>query len=164
MKMDKETVIEQVTQLAEPIVLEQGLELVDIEYQQHGAEWLLRLYVDKEGGINLDDCAMFSRELSAILDIEEVPPCAYRLEISSPGLDRIIKKDADFERFAGQVVRAKTVVALDPDGRGYKRKNFVGELIGLVQGRVVIDQQDQPPGRVELAVADIDKVNLEPQF
>lgn len=162
--MDSETIVEQITLFAEPILAEQGLELVDIEYQQHGAEWLLRLFVDKEGGVNLDDCAAFSRELSAILDIEEIPPVAYRLEISSPGLDRIIKKDADFARFSGQVVRAKTVIALDPDGRGYKRKSFVGELIGLEDGKVVIDQQDKPPGRVALAREDIDRVNLEPQF
>ncbi|MDY0190419.1 MAG: ribosome maturation factor RimP [Desulfuromonas sp.] len=162
--MDNNSVIEQVEQFAAPILAEQQLELVDIEYQQQGADWLLRLYVDKDGGINLDDCALFSRELSAILDIEEVPSCAYRLEISSPGLDRIIKKDADFERFAGQVVRAKTVVALDPDGRGYKRKSFVGKLIGLVDGKVVVDQQDEPQGQVELSRSDIDKVNLEPQF
>ncbi len=162
--MNTDSIIEQVTQFAAPILAEQELELVDMEYQQHGAEWLLRVYVDKKGGINLDACARFSRELSAILDIEEVPSCAYRLEVSSPGLDRIIKRDADFERFAGQIVRAKTVVALDPDGRGYKRKSFVGELIGLVQGKVVVDQQDQPPGRVELSRDDIDKVNLEPQF
>jgi len=162
--MDKESVIEQVELFAEPILAELGLELVDIEYQQHGAEWLLRLYVDKDGGVNLDNCAEFSRELSAILDIEEIPACAYRLEISSPGLDRIIKKDADFARFSGQVVRAKTLNALDPDGRGYKRKSFVGELVGLEDGKVVINQQDQPPGRVELVRAELDKVNLEPQF
>ena len=162
--MPHEVVIKQVMLIADPILEDMGLELVDLEYQQYGAEWLLRFFIDKPGGINLDLCAAFSRELSAILDIEEVVTVPYRLEVSSPGMDRIIKKDADFERFKGQVVRAKTLVALDPDGRGYRRKTFVGELIGLEQGKVVIDQQDQPEGRVELSRSDLEKVNIEPQF
>ncbi|MBW2185238.1 MAG: ribosome maturation factor [Deltaproteobacteria bacterium] len=159
-----EHTIKQVLEIADPILDEQELELVDLEYQQIGSEWLLRFYLDKVGGINLDQCAAFSRELSAVLDVEEVITVAYRLEVSSPGMDRIIKKDADFERFKGEIVRVKTLVALDPDGRGYLRKTFVGELIGLEQGKVMVDQQDQPEGRVELAQVDIDKVNIEPQF
>lgn len=156
--------IKKVMLIADPILEEQGLELVDLECQQQGSEQLLRFYIDKPDGINLDDCAAFSRELSAVLDVEDVITVAYRLEVSSPGMDRIIKKDADFERFKGEIVRVKTLVALDPDGRGCRRKTFVGELIGLEQGKVVVDLQDQPPGRVELAQADIDKVNIEPQF
>lgn len=159
-----EQTIKQIMAIADPILDEQGLELVDLEYQQQGAEWLLRFYIDKPGGINLDECAAFSRELSAVLDVEEVITVAYRLEVSSPGMDRVIKKDADFERFKGEIVRVKTLVALDPDGRGYLRKTFVGELIGLEQGKIVIDQQDQPTGRVELAQVDVEKVNIEPQF
>lgn len=159
-----EQTIKQVMLIADPILAEQGLELVDLEYQQIGSEWLLRFYIDKADGINLDQCAAFSRELSAVLDVEEVITVVYRLEVSSPGMDRIIKKDADFERFKGEIVRVKTLVALDPDGRGCRRKTFVGELIGLEQGKVVVDQQNQPEGRVELAQADIEKVNIEPQF
>jgi len=159
-----EQTIKQIMLIAEPILDEQQLELVDLEYQQQGSEWILRFYIDKENGVNLDDCAAFSRELSAILDVEEVVTVAYRLEVSSPGMDRVIKKDADFERFKGQIVRVKTLVALDPDGRGYLRKTFVGELLGLEQGNVVVNQQDQPEGRVELARGDIEKVNIEPQF
>lgn len=162
--MDKNTTIDQVTAFALPILEEQGLELVDVEFQQNGAEWLLRFYVDKEGGINLDNCAKFSRELSMLLDIEEIPAVAYRLEVSSPGLDRIIKKEADFERFSGKIVRVKTLAAIDPDGRGYLRKTFVGELLGLKDGLLAVDQNDQPEGRVDLAMDNVEKVNLEPQF
>jgi ribosome maturation factor RimP len=162
--MNQDVVVEQITAFAKPILVEQGLELVDITYKQVGAEGLLQLFIDKDGGVNLDDCAAFSRELSAVLDIEDIPSGVYRLEVSSPGLDRIIKKDEDFSRFAGETVKAKTLVALDPDGRGYKRKSFVGELIGLVDGKVVIDQHDDPVGRVELAQADLEKLNLDPQF
>lgn len=159
-----EVVIKQVMLIADPILEDMGLELVDLEYQQHGAEWLLQFFIDKPNGINLDQCAAFSRELSANLDIEEVIAVPYRLEVSSPGMDRVIKKDADFERFKGQIVRAKTLVALDPDGRGCRRKTFVGELLGLENGKVIIDQQDQPDGVVELLRDDLEKVNIEPQF
>ncbi|MEA3466298.1 MAG: ribosome maturation factor [Thermodesulfobacteriota bacterium] len=162
--MLQETVVEQMMLIAEPILEDMGLELVDLEYQQHGVEWLLRFFIDRSDGINLDLCAAFSRELSAILDVEEVLTVPYRLEVSSPGMDRIIKKDADFERFKGLIVRAKTLVALDPDGRGYRRKTFVGELVGLEQGKVIIYQQDQPESRVELSRDDLEKVNIEPQF
>lgn len=159
-----EQTIKQIMSIAEPILDELQLELVDLEYRQQDSEWILRFFIDKEGGVNLDDCAVFSRELSAVLDVEEVITVVYRLEVSSPGMDRIIKKDADFERFKGQIVRVKTLVALDPDGRGCRRKTFVGELLGLEQGNVIVYLQDQPEGRVELARGDIEKVNIEPQF
>lgn len=90
--MTTEGVEKQVEELAAPIVTEFGLELVDIEYRQQGHQWLLCLYIDKEGGVTLDDCANFSRELSTLLDVEDVVPTAYRLEVSSPGLDRPLKK------------------------------------------------------------------------
>lgn len=162
--MSQEKVTAQIMELAEPILNQQQLEMVDIEYQQQGGEWFLRFFIDKDGGVNLDDCAAFSREISAILDVEEVIPVVYRLEVSSPGLDRPLKKDADFDRFKGEFVRARTLVALDPDGRGYKRKTFVGTLVGLSDGKLTIDQYDQPRGLVVLNRDELEKVNLDPQF
>ena len=163
-KMSQEVIVAKIQELAQPILDEQGLELVDLEYCPEGAGWLLRLFIDKSGGINLDDCAAFSRELSAILDIEEVIRVVYRLEVSSPGIDRPLKKDADFERFKGNIVRAKTLEAMDPDGRGYKRKIFIGELLGLEQGIVTIEQQDNLGGPVALRRDELEAINLEPQF
>ncbi len=161
--MAGETVITRVSELAQPLIDEQGLELVDVEYHTGGGA-VLRLFIDKPGGVNLDDCAAFSRELGLILDVEEVISGEYRLEISSPGLDRIIKKDSDFARFAGEMVRVKTTLPLDPDGRGYLRKTFIGILRGLENDAVVVELQEPPPSEVALARNVIERVNLEPQF
>jgi ribosome maturation factor RimP len=125
---------------------------------------LLCLYIDKEGGVTLDDCANFSRELSTILDVEDVIPTAYRLEVSSPGLDRPLKKKDDFIRFAGQMVKVKMHSLLDPDARGYTRKTFVGILHGAEGEHVVVEQSDSTGGNVLLPLRDIDKANIEPQF
>lgn len=162
--MRNEAVVEQVISLAQPILEDMGFELVDLEYRQQGREWMLCLYIDKEGGVTLDDCAEFSRELSTVLDVEDVVPTAYRLEISSPGLDRPLKKAQDFTRFAGQMAKIKTMELLDPDQRGYTRKTFIGELQGLEDGKVCLKQSDKQGGRVHIALDAIDKANLEPQF
>nr|WP_320051104.1 ribosome maturation factor [uncultured Desulfuromonas sp.] len=162
--MSQDVVINRVVELAEPILEEQGLELVDIEFFSQGSEWLLRLFIDKPGGVNLDDCADCSRELSMILDVEEVIDTAYRLEVSSPGIDRPLKKESDFERFKGELVRAKTRQSVDPDLRGYARKTFIGELIGLVDGVVIIEQNDKAGGQVKFPLDSLETINLEPQF
>ena len=162
--MSTEGVEKQVEELASPIVADFGLELVDVEYRQQGHQWLLCLYIDKDGGVTLDDCANFSRELSTLLDVEDVVPTAYRLEVSSPGLDRPLKKEGDFVRFAGETVKVKTRSLLDPDERGYTRKTFVGILHGLDGEHVVVEQNDKAGGRALLPLRDIDKANIEPQF
>ncbi|MFO7832217.1 MAG: ribosome maturation factor RimP [Desulfuromonadaceae bacterium] len=162
--MSTEGVEKQVEELATPIVADFGLELVDVEYRQQGHQWLLCLYIDKDGGVTLDDCANFSRELSTLLDVEDVVPTAYRLEVSSPGLDRPLKKKDDFVRFAGETVKVKTRSLLDPDERGYTRKTFVGVLHGLDGEHVVVEQNDNAGGRALLPLRDIDKANIEPQF
>lgn len=162
--MSSEGVEKQIEELAAPIVAEFGLELVDVEYRQQGHQWLLCLYIDKDGGVTLDDCAHFSRELSTLLDVEDIVPTAYRLEVSSPGLDRPLKKKDDFLRFAGEVVKIKTRPPLDPDTRGYTRKTFVGVLHGLDGEHVVVEQSDSAGGQVLLPLRDIDKANIEPQF
>lgn len=162
--MSTEGVEKQITEMAAPIADDFGLELVDVEYRQQGRQWLLCVYIDKEGGVTLDDCAEFSRELSTLLDVEDVVPTAYRLEVSSPGLDRALKKKEDFIRFAGEVVKIKTHSLLDPDARGYTRKTFVGVLRGLDGESVIVEQNDSAKGSALLPLREIDKANLEPQF
>ncbi len=100
------------------------MELVDLEYTREGTDWFLRVFIDKEGGVMLDDCAEVSREVSALLEVEDIVKTAYRLEVSSPGLDRPLKKPADYQRFVGSLVKVKTYEQLDPDGRGNSRKTF----------------------------------------
>ena len=147
-----------------PILSGFGMELVDLEYKREGRSSALRLFIDKPGGVTLDDCAVVSREVSAILEVEDPIESAYRLEVSSPGIDRPLKKPADYARFAGQLVKIKTRTLLDPDERGHRRKTFLGELLGLEDGVVRLRQTDRRGGEVAIAFEEIDKANLEPVF
>ncbi|MBM3114518.1 ribosome maturation factor RimP [Jeongeupia naejangsanensis] len=128
-----------------------GYELVDLELAQNG---LVRVFIDKPGGITVEDCVTVSNHLSRLLMVEEIP--YERLEVSSPGLDRPLTKPEDFTRFAGEKVRLKLRMPL-PD----KRKKLLGTLIGLEDGAVVVDVDGE---RLTLPMAQIDKVRLEPQF
>ena len=112
----------QVEALIGPILDDFGYELVDLQYKKEGRSMALCIFIDKPGGITLDDCVTVSREVGAILEIEDPIKAGYRLEVSSPGLDRPLKKPADFERFAGQKIKLKTLRMLDPDKRGKSRK------------------------------------------
>jgi len=156
--------IDRICELAGPVLQAMGLELVDLEFKREGRDWFLRFFIDKEGGITLDDCADFSREIDAVLEVEEVIPGAFRLEVSSPGIDRPLKQPDDYRRFAGQLVKVKSRERIDPDERGHLRKTFVGELLGLEHGLVRIRQTDKKGGVVEIPLDDIDKAHLEPEF
>jgi ribosome maturation factor RimP len=92
----------------EKIVSSEGLELVHIDYHRQGRGFLLRVDIDREGGVTLDDCEAVSRQVSAFLDVEDVVPAEYELQVSSPGLDRKFYKDSDYEKFVGRLVRVKT--------------------------------------------------------
>jgi ribosome maturation factor RimP len=160
----QETVLERVRALAEPILATLGFELVELEYKREGRGWILRFFLDKEGGITLDDCADASREIGMLLEVEDVIPTAYDLEVSSPGIDRPLKKAADFERFKGSLVKIKTYERLDPDQRGHLRKTFVGTLLGLEDGRVRIEQNDKKGGVVAFTLEEIALAQLEFEF
>jgi ribosome maturation factor RimP len=135
--MTKLDVASQVTKVAEQIASSLGMELVDLEYMRVGRDMVLRLFIDKEGGVTLDDCAGVSRELSEVLDVEDIIPDHYTLEVSSPGLDRPLKKVADYEKYKGRLVKIRTFEPL-PDDAGNKRKTFLGELKGLENGIVLL--------------------------
>jgi len=139
--------------LFEPVVESMGYELVGVEY--HGGEHhgVLRIYIDQDDGITVDDCAAVSRQISAVLDVEDPITNAYDLEVSSPGLNRPLFKAADFARFAGQ--RAKIRLAIAQDGR----KNFNGLLQGIDEDReeVIIDVDNE---LFYLPLQDIAKANL----
>ena len=156
--------LDRIEALILPILSGFGMELVDLEFKREGRSWALRLFIDKPGGITLDDCAAVSREVSAILEVEDLIESAYRLEVSSPGIDRPLKKAADYERFSGQMVKIKTRSLLDPDDRGHRRKTFLGELLGLDNGAVRLRQTDRRGGAIAIPLAEIDKANLEPVF
>jgi len=121
-----------VEELARPLVEERGLELVGVELVKEGASRYLRVYIDKEGGVTFDDCEAISRAVDARLDaILPDPPYDY-FEVSSPGLERPLKRDEDFARYAGRTVAVTTFASVDG------QKSFVGELVGLIDGNVVL--------------------------
>ena len=118
--------------LLNPLIVQEGGELVDLQWRREGHQWVLRLFLDKPKGITLDDCAYFSDRVSATLDEGDKIPQSYVLEVSSPGLDRVIKKDKDFERFAGKPVKLR--LKLPENGQ----RKFTGVLQGLKDGNVSV--------------------------
>jgi len=98
---------ESIAGLADALLQSEGMELVDVEYMRMKSRWLIRIFMDKEGGVTLDDCALISHQLGDILDVHDLPPGPYTLEISSPGLDRPLVKDADFLRYRGRRIELR---------------------------------------------------------
>ena len=127
----------QVTRIVEPVCESEGMELVHVEYQKEPAGKILRLYIDKPGGVLLDDCAAISRQVGDLLDVYIERNESYYLEVSSPGVNRPLGKADDFNRFKGRSARIKTFRPIDG------QKNFKGVLMGLEQGVVNIRVNDQ---------------------
>jgi ribosome maturation factor RimP len=161
MSTPKEDTCTIVKGIALPILDSMGIELVDIEFGRVGRDAVLRLFIDKDGGITLDDCAVVSHELSLILDVEDVISCNYSLEVSSPGIDRPLKKPSDYERFSGRLIKVRTYEPL-PDDKGNKRKTFLGKLEGLVDGVVKITLAEGQTASIPLER--VAKANLEFEF
>jgi ribosome maturation factor RimP len=157
----KGDICEQVGGIVQPILDSMQLELVDIEFVRMGRDAILRLFIDKDGGVTLDDCADVSRELSAVLDVEEVIPVHYTLEVSSPGLDRPLKKVQDYERYAGHLIKIRTYEPFSDDS-GNKRKTFLGTLEGLVDGSIRITLKEGQTASIPLER--VAKANLEFEF
>ena len=136
--MSKREVYEQKTEeILLPIVEEYGFELVDVEYVKEGGTWYLRTYIDKEGGISIDDCEKVSRRLSDILDEKDYIDDTYIMEVSSPGLGRPLKKEKDFKRSLGKEVDIRTYRMID------KQKEFTGILKDYDKDTVTIELDDE---------------------
>lgn len=153
--------IQLVERLLQPILDAMGLELVDLEFRKVGRSYLLRIFIDKPDGVNLDDCAEVSRELSVQLDVEDCISDRYTLEVSSPGLDRPLKKEQDFVRYKGRLAVIKTTELLR-DEKGSPRKTFLGTIEGVEEGRVVIRMKEGPLARIPHDK--ISKAHLEFEF
>ena len=159
-------VISRVRAIADRVAASYGLEIFDVQYRREGSGMVLRIQIDRPGpaataddSVSVEDCAKVSRDLSAILDVEDVMPSQYTLEVSSPGLDRPLRRADDYRRFAGR--RAKLVMREKIDGQGY----FKGTLGGIEDGPVkvvVIEGEDRRTHRVPLSV--ITRANLEVDF
>ena len=155
--MKREDTQNKIEGLITPILDDLAYELVDLQLRQEGKTLALCIFIDKPGGITLDDCVDVSREVGAIMEIEDPIKSAYRLEVSSPGLDRPLKKAADFERFAGKKAKLKSKEMIDPDQRGNKRKTFVGTLLGMEDGKVKLELTDKRGGIILVALDDLER-------
>ncbi|NLO97856.1 MAG: ribosome maturation factor RimP [Peptococcaceae bacterium] len=131
------SVLYKVRQLVEPKISELGLELVDIEYVKEGAHWYLRFFIDKEGGVDIDDCAEASQKIGEILDRKNLIPQAYMLEVSSPGIERPLRNREDYEKYKGELV---SVYPTKPY-QGYSC--FTGYLKGIENDNVILEYDGQ---------------------
>jgi ribosome maturation factor RimP len=130
--MDR-SVVKRVWEVTEPLITHEGLEIVDIDYQLEGRGMMLRFYLDRgEGGVTLDDLAPLSRRIGDVLDVHDVVPGRYVLEVSSPGINRRLRRPDHFRRYIGQRVRVRTVVPLAG------RKSFVGDLQSVAADGIVV--------------------------
>lgn len=150
--MAKGSIPQSVTELVEPVIEAQGLELVDIEYKREGRNWVLRIYIDKAGGVGVEDCKRVSRMVEDMIEVDDLIRTHYILEVSSPGLDRPLKKEKDFLRYLGKKVHITTYA---PVGG---RRNFKGTLTGFENGTVHLEVQGQA---FDIALSNIASSRLE---
>lgn len=147
---------DRIGQEIQKIVDSEKLELVHVEYKKQGRGYLLRVDIDKPGGVTLEDCSLVSQQISTYLDVDDVVPAEYELQVSSPGLDRKFYRDSDYEKFRGRLVRVKTSRAI----RGLhvivgRLKEFDGRKI------VVTDPVMKKDADYEIPLADIKETRLE---
>ncbi len=143
-------------QLIMPILQANNFELYDVEYVKEVGTWYLRVYIDKEGGITVEDCELVSRAMNEILDAKDYIPDAYIFEVSSPGLGRQLKKDKHLAKSIGEEVEIKTFKAIN------KRKDFDGILYDFDKDKLIIELEDG--SKMEFARADIAMVRLALDF
>jgi ribosome maturation factor RimP len=150
-RANEQKVVKQIWSLAEPLCESEGLELVQVEYQRESAGRILRLYVDKPGGIMLDDCVGVSRQMNDILDVNLENVGSYRLEVTSPGPERPLAKKEDFAKFKDNRVKIKTYQPLNG------RKNHTGVLLGITGDQVSLQIDEQI---ITIAYTDISKARV----
>ena len=152
-KMTK-TLLESLRELVEPILIE-GMELIDIEYRQESRGWVLRFYIDKEGGLTLSHCSQLSTQSGDLLEVKDLIPHRYTLEVSSPGLNRTLKREKDFKTHVGEIIQVKTSQPID------QRRNFKGKLLEYREGEILISSDNQ---EFLIPISFISKANLQYQF
>ena len=146
---------EKVRQLAGPVAAAEGMDLIHVECFKMQRRWIIRLYLDKESGVTLDDCAVVSNQLGDVFDINDLVDGQYTLEVSSPGLDRPISRDQDFVKYRGSRINIKTITKIDGV------KNFHGHLVDFIEenGRkeIVVEVSGK---KYRIPKAEIIKANL----
>lgn len=156
-------VVDRIRAIAERVAASFGLEIFDVQFRREAAGMVLRVQIDRPGpsataeeSVSVEDCANVSRDMSAVLDVEDVLPTAYTLEVSSPGLDRPLRRADDYARFAGR--RARLVMREKVDGQTF----FLGRLAGLDGDAILLDGDDQK--RHRLPIGAVTRANLEVDF
>jgi len=155
MGLSEDNIITNIKELLEPILYEKNLELFDIEFKGLGSKGILRVFIDKEKGVTVNDCAQISRELGRLLEVHDVIPGSYTLEISSPGLTRALKKPSDYLRYKGKTVKIKTLEDIED------RKVFKGKLLDFVDEMVSLQTDG---ANYLIPYKNIEKANLELDF
>ena len=157
----QESIAERARRLLEPILARDGLELVEVEWLRLSGRWTLRVFIDRMGGVSIEDCQAASHTVEPVLDVEDFIEPAYDLEVSSPGLDRPLRKPQDFERYAGQRVHVKSFAPVPDTAAGQPpRKHWTGTLRGFREGAVELDVDGVvhriPPDRIAKAHLECD--------
>src|SRR5205807_10371825 len=142
-----------VREIAERAALERGLELVHVELAGGARSPVVRVFIDKPGGVTREDCSELSQHVGTVLDVEDFIPGTYTLEVSSPGLERGLYSRGDYERFAGRLAKLKTRGAVGG------QRNFRGRIVAVEGGEVLFD--DKTTGRVRVPISEVAKANLE---
>lgn len=141
----QESVVERARRTLEPVLVRDGYEVVEVEWVRGGGRFTLRIFIDKPGGVGIDDCQLVSRTIEPILDVEDFIEPAYDLEVSSPGLDRPLRTPEHFARYAGQRVHVKAYGPVAGTAPGSPpRKNWTGTLRGFADGIVLVDVDGVP--------------------
>lgn len=159
--------LETIREIAERVASSHGVEVWDVELRGSGKGRMLRISIDKAEGVTHEDCATYSREISTILDVEDaVPGAAYVLEVSSPGLDRSLRRHGDYVRFQGSLVKLST---FDPVNNN---RHFEGRLKAVNESQLTLEldaaskkkQKQQGAGEVTIAFSNVEKANLVPEI
>jgi ribosome maturation factor RimP len=150
--MDKESITERVRAIARGATEAEGIELVHVEIAGTKRDSVVRVFIDKPGGVTLDDCSNISRAMEEVLDVEDVIPSRYVLEVSSPGIERQLYSIDDYKKFEGQLVKVKTKTAID------SQKTFVGTLRETDGTTITVDEKVK--GIIKIELSDIEKANL----
>ena len=153
--MGKAPITQSVTELIEPGLLAKGLELIDVEFKKEGKKWVLRIYIDREGGVTLEDCQKVSRLAGDLIEVEDVIEPVYTLEVSSPGLNRVLKKEKDFLKYSGKKINVQCHAPMDG------RKKFTGILTGFIDQSIHLEVDGQ---QYTIPLSLVAKANLVIEF
>lgn len=156
MPSPRDQVVSRIKEILIPAVNSRGLELVEVEYRPESIGWVLRIFIDREGGVTVDDCQKVSEQVGDLLDVEDLIDHRYSLEVSSPGFDRPLVSEKDFVRFAGQRAQITT------DAPIANQRNFQGRILGVSDHRILIEQEEGE--RLEIPYGRIVRARIVPEF